>query len=333
MKILRRILFYFLCFILLVLVTGLLLPGKVHVERRLIISATPENVFHQINTLKNWEKWSPWMQMDTTMHLVYSGPESGAGATYKWMSNNKNIGKGRLSIISSFPFDSIQILMDYEKNGKSTGKFLLVNVNQKTNLIWSIESNLGWNPLTRWFGLFSDRMIGPDLEKGLANLDQLMSGIKIVDGYEIIDYEMPAMVLITVRDTASATTITLKLPKMYSKISRFLKSGSLPPAGSPMAIFYNNSNRNFDIEACIPVDSVVKVPEGLNCRLKNEQKTIMVKYFGPYKYISGAYYALERYINNTGLLVIGPGWEEYVTNPLMEPDSNKWQTNIYFPVN
>ena len=59
----------------------------------------------------------------------------------------------------------------------------------------------------------------------------------------------------------------------------------------------------------------------------------MVKYFGPYKSISEAYSASETYLNNNGLQVSGPGWEEYVTNPLIEPDSNKWQTNIYFPLN
>ena len=333
MKILRRILFIFLCIVVLILAIGWLLPADVHVERKLLISAPPENVFQQINTLKNWEKWSPWIQMDTSSQLLYSGPESGAGASYKWLSNNKNIGKGSLSIISSFPPDSIQFLMDYGTNGKSKGKFILTKTDQNTYLTWSIESKMGMNPISRWFGLFSDRLIGPDLEKGLANLDQLMTGVKIVNGYEIFDYDLPARILITARDTASAATVTIKLSKMYNKISRFLKSVNLPPAGSPMAIFHNYSNRNLDIEACVPVDSIVKVPEGINCLTEKPQKTIMVKYFGPYKSISAAYKAIEIYINNNNIKVSGPGWEEYVTNPLVEPDTNKWQTNIYYLLN
>ena len=333
MKILRRILFIFLCIVVLILVTGLLLPADVHVERKLLINAPPENVFQQINTLRNWEKWSPWIRIDTSSQLQYSGPESGAGATYKWLSNNKNIGKGSLSIISSFPPDSILFLMDYGTDGNSKCKFILTKADQKTYLTWSIESKVGMNPMSRWFGLFSDRMIGPDLEKGLSNLEQLITDVKIVDGYEIIDYEMPSRVLITVRDTASAATVTLKLSKMYNKISLFLKSVNLPPTGSPIAIFHNYSNHNLEIEACIPVDSIIKVPEGINCLAKTPQKTVMVKYFGPYKSISVAYKAIETYINNNNIQVTGPGWEEYVTNPLLEPDTNKWQTNIYYLLN
>ncbi len=330
MKILRRILFIFLCIVVLIIATGLLLPADVHVERKLLLSVPPENVFQQINTLKNWEKWSPWVQIDTSVHLMYSRQESGAGATYKWLSNNKNIGKGSLSIISSNPFDSILFLMDYGKNGKSKGKFILTKVDQNTKVTWSIESNMGMNPISRWFGLFSDRLIGPDLEKGLANLDQLMAGIKTVNGYEIFDCDVPARILITVRDTASAATVTMKLSKMYNKISRFLKSANLPPTGSPIAIFHNSSNHNLDIEACVPVDSIVKVPEGINCLTKNSHKALMVKYFGSYKSISVAYKAIEIYLIENGIQITGPGWEEYVTNPLVEPDTNKWQTNIYY---
>jgi hypothetical protein len=29
------------------------------------------------------------------------------------------------------------------------------------------------NPLFRWFGLFIEKMIGPDFEKGLANMKKL----------------------------------------------------------------------------------------------------------------------------------------------------------------
>jgi effector-binding domain-containing protein len=333
MKILRRILFIILCIVLLILSVGFLLPRKVHVERSLLISATPKSIFYQINTLKNWEKWSPWLQMDTTVKLIYSGPGSGTGATYAWISNNKSIGNGSLSIISSIPYDSIQLIMDYGENGKSTGRFVLQNESQNTKVTWSLDSDLGMNPLSRWFGLFSDHMIGPDLERGLSRLDQLLADLKIVNGYPIIDYDVPARILISIRDTASPGTVTPKLSKMYSKISGFLKLKNLPPAGSPIAVFHSYAGSLFDIEACIPVASIIEVPEGMKCYAKNIQKTIMVKYFGPYKSITSAYNAMQIYLTNMDLQVSGPGWEEYITNPLMEADSNKWQTNIYYPLN
>lgn len=333
LKTLRRILFIILCIALIAISVGFLLPGKVHVERRLLISAPQRSIFKQVNVLENWVKWSPWLQADTTMQLLYSGPVSGVGSTLKWLSNNTSVGRGSLSIISSVPYDSIQLLLDYGKNGKSTTTFHLTKENQNTLVTSSLDSDLGMNPISRWFGLFSDYMVGPDLERGLFNLSQYSGNIKTVNGYEIIDSIVPAHILLTVRDTASPETIKPKLAGMYQRISKFLKSRNLSPTGSPIAVFHNYSNLQFDIEACMPVASIVAVPNGMNCIEKDAQKTIMVKYFGPYDLISGAYNAMQTYINDRELQITGPAWEEYVTNPNKEVDSTKWQTNIYYPLN
>jgi len=332
MKILRRILVYVLIIILIAVSIGFLLPRKVHVERRLLINSSQKNIFEQINTLKNWLKWSPWMQTDPMMQSGFSGPESGVGANYTWHSNNKDVANGSISVICSVPYDSLQVIMDFSEKGKSGGKFLLVNEGPKTNVIWSVDSDLGMNPVSRWFGLFSDHMIGPDLERGLLNLGKLTAEIKTINGYNIIDCEVPAKVLLSVRDTSAPGTITPKLAFMFKKISLFLKVRSLSPTGVPLTVFHNYSNSVFDLEACIPVASVIPVPEGLHCYEKNAEKAIMVKYIGSYKFISRAYNALQIYIKDKRLEVTGPPWEEYVTDLSQQADTTTWQTNIYYPV-
>ena len=333
MKILRRILVIILCIAIIFISAGYLLPGKVIVSRSLSINASQRNIFEQINTLKNWAKWSPWLQTDTAMQLIFLGPESGIGAAYKWQSQNKNVGTGNVAIIGSVPYDSLMAIMDFGKKGKSLAKFRLINENHNTNITWSLESDLGMNPITRWFGLFSDEMIGPDLDRGLYQLGELMQELKTRNGFEIIEYEVPARIYLTARDTASPATVSLKLASMYEKISVFLKANHISPAGAPIAVFHNYSNQNFDIEACLPISSDIKVPDGLNYVKKDIQKAIMVKYFGYYKNIALAYNALNSYILENGLKIAGPPWEEYISNPSLESDSSKLQTNIYFPVN
>ena len=332
MKILRRILLFLLCIILFAAATGLILPRKVCVERSLIIQARPYRIFAWINALDKWKQWSPLLQSDTSMQLIYSGPKAGAGSSLKWISHDKNIGSGTLTIMSSVPYDSLRVIIDFIDHGKSAAFFRLKESGTKTKVSWSIESDLGMNPLSRWIGLFSDRLIGPDLEKGLSDLDLLVMGSEKVDGFEILDFEVPERVLVSVRDTASAATIAVKLSKMYEKLSLFLNSRSLPPTGSPIAVFHSFSGKVIDIEACIPVASVVVTPEGIFCSTGRVQKTIMTNYEGPYRHISAAYNAMQKYINDNDVRVTGPLWEEYVTRPSLMADTSRWQTNIYFPV-
>ena len=40
-------------------------------------------------------------------------------------------------------------------------------------VVWADAGDLGMNPVNRWFGLFLDKMIGPDFERGLVNLKRL----------------------------------------------------------------------------------------------------------------------------------------------------------------
>ena len=332
MKTVRRILFFISFTALAVLAIGFFLSRKVNVERRRMMKASVHDIYVQVNTLTNWEKWSPWLQLDTNMQISFSGPASGVGSRYTWYSQDKNIGNGCISIHSSVTDKWVQVLMDYGKNGKSTGEFHFIQVKDSIEVIWNIETDLGMNPLTRWFGLFSDRMVGPDLVRGLSNLEKLVKEIKKVNGFEIIDSALPAQVLLSLRDTASQATISSKLTTMYKKVARFMKSGKLTPSAPPLAIFHYSTDSIFDIEACIPIDSLTPVKDGLNCTLKESGKTVLIKYFGPYHSIQSAYKALQTCIKNRELTVTGPPWEEYVSNPNLESDSAKWQTNIYYPV-
>lgn len=332
MKIFRRILLILICILLFAAAIGLLLPRKIHVERSVLINAPRNNIFTRINSLETWKQWSPLLQLDTSMKLIFSGPTSGVGATCKWQSTNKNIGTGGVTVISSEPFDSIRVIMDFGNHGASGCIFKLSESGSKTRVSWSLESDLGINPISRWIGLFSEQLIGPDLEKGLSNLDLLVMNSKNVDGFEILNFEVPERILISVRDTASTATITGKLSKMYHKLTLFLNSSNLPPAGPPIAVFHSYSKQGFDIEACIPVASTVVVPEGIFCTINKEMHTIMMSYIGPYRRISTAYNAMQKYIEENSVRISGPVWEEYLTRPSLEADTSRWQTNIYFPV-
>jgi effector-binding domain-containing protein len=332
MKIFRRILLIILCIALVIIAVGYVLPRNINVERKLVMNVSQKTIYNQVNTLKNWTKWLPWLQKDTSLHILCSGSESGVGSTLKWFSSDKNVGSGSVSIISSVISDSLEVVFDFAEKGKSTGKFIFLKANGDIIVTYSIASDLGMNPISRWFGLFSDRLIGPDIEQSLYNLKELVQDTKALYGYEIVDYELPARTLITIRDTASPETVTPKLASMYKKISIFLKSKNLSPSGNPMAVFHQFSNQGFDIEAGLPVTTIIAVPEGLNCSEEEAERTVMIKYLGSYKMISKGYIALQNYIDNNELQRHGSGWEEYLTNPTIEADSNKRQTNIYYPI-
>jgi hypothetical protein len=158
--------------IILVLLTtfSFLLPKNIHVERTAIIKAPADSVFVQINTLKNWNSWSPWNKLDPDMKIVYNEIPAGTGAAYEWKSKKRNVGNGKLCIVASAANDSICTNMNFMEHGVAKGIYKFKQVEGGTQLTWIMETDMGMNPIMRYMGLMMDKMVGKDFEKGLNNL-------------------------------------------------------------------------------------------------------------------------------------------------------------------
>ena len=169
MKFLKKLFLFLLAIATVFMLIAVFLPSKVHVERSLAIGAPPEKVFEQINVLTNWEKWSPWHKIDPAMKLQYSGPPAGEGAKYAWQSQHRNVGNGTLTISKSVPNEFLETAMHFD-DGDGTGAFRLEKSAGATKVVWSMETDMGRNPVGRYVGLMMDKMVGPDFEKGLNNL-------------------------------------------------------------------------------------------------------------------------------------------------------------------
>lgn len=332
MKTLRLVILIITCIAIIFLALGFLLPAKIHVERSIYINTPHHFAYSQINTIKNWKNWSSWLTIDTMIDIRYSGPESGVGAGLTWKSPDSNLGEGSLTIIYTKPVDSLLFISDYGDKGKLSGRILLRKENQGVIVTWIVETDLRKNPLSRWIGLFSDNMIGPDLMKTLFNLKQDLEKDKPYNGYQVFEFEIPSRIILSMRDTAVPSNVTEKLSFMNEKMVRFLKNEGLSPINAPFTVFHSFSDSIFEIESCMQLPLSVKVPTGMSCSEVAEQKAVMVKHFGYNKQITAAYIALNNFINDRGFRIVGPPWEEYVTNQVLESDTAQWQTNIYYPV-
>lgn len=157
-------------------VYSLYLPSRLKIERSLLIAARPEVVFREVDTLHNWERWSPWHQLDPSMKLVYGEKESGAGASYSWESKKRNVGRGSLMITESRPYEYLSININFTDHGTSKGHFRFEPVGDHTRVIWAMEMTVGQNPARKMIGLMMDKWVGRDFERGLKQLAVAASG-------------------------------------------------------------------------------------------------------------------------------------------------------------
>jgi len=330
MKILKKIFIIIIIFIVIILIFAAFLPSTYKVVRTIEINSAKEPISGLIVDFKNWDKWSPWKNVDSTEKYIYNDT-IGTGAFMSW--TGKMIGTGNMKIIN-LSADSITYELNFKEpyESSSKGVFVLKNNNNKTNLTWINEGNLSW-PVARLMDFFYDfdKMMGPDFEKGLAKIKETVESSPI-SSYTIIEKEVQSFTIATVRNKVSASEIEKTIGQSYASIQELIKNQSAKMIGPPMAITLAWDSTSWDFEAAIPIDKEIKGNAKVVVKKSYSGKVIYISYLGSYSKTYTAYNELEKYKNEKGYTDNGGPWEVYVTDPATEPDTSKWITEIYFPV-
>jgi len=168
MQVLKRILITTAVLLLLLLGAGFLLPGGWQIERETVIHAPPAAVFPYLNSLRQWQAWTVWGERHAAASIEFSGPETGPGATSRWLDRN---GRGVVKIMQVRHDWTVDYEMIYQGVEQPiVGKLVLIPVANGTRVVWRAGTAVGSSPLQRYAGLLQKYQLGRDIEQSLARL-------------------------------------------------------------------------------------------------------------------------------------------------------------------
>lgn len=174
MRIIKWILLAIVGMLALFFAVGFLLPKDVRVERSMEIDATPQAVFEMVSDFRQFNRWQPWAQIDPTTRYVYEGPATGAGSRMLWYSDHPEVGDGTQEIIESEPYSLVRTSLDFGMQGTAIADYLIEETNGGSTLTWTLETNMGGNPVMGYVALMMDGMVGTAYEEGLAKLREIL---------------------------------------------------------------------------------------------------------------------------------------------------------------
>lgn len=318
-----------------VVIVGFFLPSKVRLERSVEINRKAPVVFGVINSLSNFNKWSPWFDLDVNANYEVSGPVSGVGSKITWQGND-NVGKGSNEIIESKERALIKTKFFFGKNDQPAYSTLsLLEKDNVTTATWAFENDFGYNVFYRYFGLVLEDMIAPDYEKGLANLKTYVESLPLFDYSNISVVNTQAENVYTLKGHVEMPqqNISEEIAKSYAKIIAFLTQNNIAMNGSPKIITLNYDGKMFDFLAAIPVQG--SSDKGLSGLIKSSQmyegKALKLVYKGPLINIKQQYTIINAYLAQNQLEARGSSWEDYVTDPANVAE-NDVITHIYQPI-
>lgn len=156
-------------------VIAMLAFGKnYHYEKSIVINAPKEKVWQQISSMKSFNQWNPWMKLDKSMKVMYTGNSGEVGDKYCWDSKNDNAGAGCQEIKELVLNEKQKTEMMFIKpfEGQATSEIILSPEGNATKVLWTMDTEQ--DPMMKIMRPMMDYQMGKSYEEGLNNLKALV---------------------------------------------------------------------------------------------------------------------------------------------------------------
>jgi uncharacterized protein YndB with AHSA1/START domain len=174
MKVLKYILYAVLTLVAIYFLVGLFVNKNYTVERSVTINKPKQEVFEFLKYLKNQNQFSTWAKKDPNMKRDFKGTDAMPGATASW-DGNSDVGKGEQEIKGIVDGEKIDYELRFEKPMKDVAQATITTVadgENSTKVTWSFHGENAYPKTT--MNLFMGWILGGELQKGLANLKELL---------------------------------------------------------------------------------------------------------------------------------------------------------------
>jgi effector-binding domain-containing protein len=332
---LKKILAGLIGLLILGAVVGLLLPRHVHVSRSVTIVRPASLIYATVNSFRLFPKWSPWQDLDPNMHQTTEGPREGVGAKLVWSGNDK-VGSGTQLITASIADRSVASDLDFGNMGIAKSVISLTPDGAATGVTWSLDIDMGANPIGHYVGLMMDRMIGPDFSTGLSKLKKLVESMPNADiaGFGVEEVELiPApILLVNEATTLNSNAIADAYMDGFAKIAKFIAKNKLHQAGAPLGIDAKMTSSTYEFEAGIPVDRGNGTgADGVRVAQSYAGKALKTINVGSYDGLQKTNEKLLAYIAVHGQTQNGAIFSSFVDDPGRVP-IDTLRTEVYAPI-
>ncbi len=176
MSILLNILIVVGIIISIILILALIAPKAYTVTRSILIQQPAAVVYEYIKYLNNQENYSKWATMDPNTINTYTGTAGTVGSSHQWESKQRNVGMGIQTITALEPNAKVSTTIEFIKPfaGVAQASLSTQAKNDYTQVVWELSSTMKYPSNALLLVMNMNKMIGNDLEVGLANLKNVL---------------------------------------------------------------------------------------------------------------------------------------------------------------
>ena len=177
MKILKRVLIVIVILIAIPLIAALFIKGDYSLEKEVAIAKPKQVVFDYIKNIKNQNNFSVWNMKDPNAKMNYTGTDGTVGFISSWDSENREVGTGEQEIKNIVEGSKIEMELRFTKPMKMQDNAYMITEaidSTQTKVKWGFFGKTPYPMNLMCLFMDMDKMVGPDLQKGLDNLKDIL---------------------------------------------------------------------------------------------------------------------------------------------------------------
>jgi len=220
------------------------------------------------------------------------------------------------------------------KLAKDDERWEFVYSGKGLKIVSYVKFSFGFNPITKFNALFDKEPIDVEFQHKFDSVKVVLEELPKIQIVTVKKIMMEDDVwFLSVRDTINQLSMNNVHGKFYEEINQFLIAKEMNISEPPLVIYHSWSDTLVDIEVGVPIsDSNMLGNDRIQMNKIEKSNVVTAVHYGAYERLPETYFGINEWMRSHRVVVKGPPWEVYLTDPSIESNPKKWKTAIFFPV-
>jgi hypothetical protein len=307
----RRWFFYLLTLVILIAGAAyFLIPDDQNFSYQTTISCTDDGAMRLLHDKSKWQSWFPGERKDDSTFTYKS-------FTYR---------------IKKMLFTGVEIIL-FNESDTITGDLEIISAgSDSANLIWNSSHILPGDPLKRFTGYFRGNKMRGNIESFLGEIKSFFEKEENIYGMKVSEQTVKDPSLVAVKNTFDHYPSIQEIYAMINAIKEYVQKKGGQEKDYPMLNVHTDDSLTYEVMAAIP--TTTDLPSEGNFALKKMVlgNILVAEVKGGFGAIINGEQQLAAYVRDHKKSSPAIPYQMLVTNRLLEPDTSKWITRLYYPV-
>ncbi len=289
----------------------LLIPQNINIQNSIRIKCSKDAAVRIIKDSSKWQKWWP-------------GKISTAGMyTFGNVSYN----------INTKAYNGFPVNMTYKNDSISNIIIVLPYSKDSTTVSWNLSVATGINPLQRFARYTSAKACAENMDSVIEHLKDFLEQPENIYNLNIVKARVTDTLLINTKQIFSQKPSTKDIYDLIYKLKNEIGKQGSSETNAPMLNITTIDSTHFLVNVAIPVNAPIKEANGIAIKRMVPGEILITNEIkgGPFT-ITTAFKQIETFISDYQRTVPAIPFQSLITDRILEPDTTKWITRIYYPV-